>query len=75
MLVGNIPDTLTVNPTADSTLYEFIVDYGSIQIVDSVMIYTEPTNAGPDVVLDCNTNVVQLLATGVSTTNGVYAWN
>ena len=73
MYIGTTPDTIKVGPT-DSTLYVFDLDYGSIILQDSVTVYLEETNAGPDVTLDCNTNIVQLQASGILPI-GNYNWS
>jgi gliding motility-associated-like protein len=63
------PDTFAVSPTADSTAYIFYMnDFaygGTLQIFDTVIVFTHATDAGPDVTVSCSTIGVELSVDGV----------
>ena len=67
--VGNNPDTLYIEDVFQETDYYFsIIDTGSMPPIvyyDTVTIYVEATDAGPDVEVSCSTLGIELGVTGI----------
>lgn len=72
--LGSAPITHTIYVTTD-TVFNYMYTAGGLDTCYGVMdAYMNPTSLGPDVVLDCNNNIVQLEATGISS-NDNFTWS
>lgn len=71
--LGPSPATYVTVPTTDST-YNFFYTAGFADTCyTSYSVTVNKTNIGPDLILDCNDNIVQLQALGVSA-NDNFSW-
>lgn len=72
--LGPSPVVFGALPTTDSTFNFFYTAGLADTCYTSFDVTINPTNAGPDMLLDCNQNVVQLQGTGVSL-NDNFFWS
>ena len=71
--LGPSPVVFSALPTTDSTFNFFYTAGLSDTCYTSYTIDVNETSLGPDLILDCNQNIVQLQATGVSV-NDNFTW-